>query len=345
MSEVIESGVGTINYVPQSAKGSVPTAASTAVGTNRPKAANGTELKPNKRGDSEEYVDGNAWGSPSQYTVGTGGQVGQVVIQPQPENAPLFLAQLVATDVVTGAGDPYTHTITTGATSGKYGGWYQKTGSVIGPARQLYWDSKIGKLTWECGQEQYTAHMTMEIMALKPSQAFATDPAKTEDTSDPYLWSESDGQVVFDATTLGDVNGEVFEFDTGMEAYWGNSMEPAQLVAKKGIITRTLKTVVTDDTLLKFNKAVYNNTAPSAGDRPVKDVFYASIVNKYARSATRYFQITTPRVAIKADDLAVGPRAEGGTVPIEFGGQCLKSGATPAATIVALTGDATSYAA
>jgi hypothetical protein len=343
MAEVIESGVGTYNYVPH-AKGVAPNAAAVTVGTNRPKAANGSKLKANKRTGKEEYVDGNRFGSPTPYTEGTGGEVGDVVSQVQPENGGLFPAKILGVDVVTGASDPYTHTIASTGTGQNYGGWFQKVGSAVGPVRQLFWDAKFSKMVWECGNDQYIAHLTKSIMALKAGQIFTVDPTKGEDTSDPYLWSESDTFVSFDGTALTEVNGEVLEIDTGMEAYYANNIEPVHLVEKKGSIVRTLKAIFTDVTILKFYKALYNDPAPVAGTRPVKDIFYANVVNKYQRSATRSVQITTPKVAIEADNMEIGPQAEGGVIPVELGGACLKSGASAALTIVALSADATTYA-
>jgi hypothetical protein len=344
MTEVIESGVGAINFGRQSARGSVATAATTTVGYNKPKVADGTGLKGAKTLDNEEYVDGNVWGSPTNFTKSVGGEVGTVVVQTQPENAGLYFAQMLAVDTVTGAGDPFTHTITSAGITAAYGTWWQKVGSAIGPEREVYWDSKINKLTWEIGQEQYVGHQTMDIMALKAAEVFATDPAKTEDTSDPFLWSEVTGAVTFDGTVDTDCDGEVLELDKGMEAHWGDSHEPAQLVSKKGTIIRTIKSIVTDGTLLKYRKALYNNTAPSTGTRPVKTVFEAAATTLYTRSATRTLSISTPRIAVNPQDMAIGPMAEGGKIPIEFTGMCLKSGGTPALTVVVLSGDATTYA-
>lgn len=112
----------------------------------------------------------------------------------------------------------------------------------------------------------------------------------------------------------------------------------------KGSIIRTVKTIVTDATLLKYKKALYNTTTPSTGDRPIKTVFEAACATVYTRSATRTCTITTPRIAVDPENLVIAPKAEGGKIPIEFTGRCLKSGATPALSVVVLSADATTYA-
>src|SRR4051812_34984590 len=242
MAVAIESGIGTLNYGKQPTKGTKATAATTTVGYNQPKLFDG-DLSAKKTLGSEEYVDGSRFASPSIFTDKIGGAVGSPVIQPQPENAGLFWAQVLASDTVTGGADPWTHTITSAGTTGAWGSWWEKTGVAVGPNRELYWDSKISKLTHECGQEQKVMHQSLAIAALVPAEVYVTDPAKTQDTSDPFIWPEMSGTMNFDSTVLTDVSGEVVEVDTGLEPWWGDGVLPAQLIEKKGTITRSIKTI------------------------------------------------------------------------------------------------------
>lgn len=342
MSTVIESGIGTLNYGKQGVKGTKATAATTTQGYNRPRWVSGA-LAAKKMLGSEEYVDGQRFASPTNFTDRVGGDVGEPVIQVQPENGGLFVAQILGSDTVTGASDPYTHTITSAGTSGAWGTWWQKVGSSVGPEREMFWDAKIAKLTLDVGRDQKIMHMALAIMALTAGEVFTTDAAKTEDTTDPFLWTEVTGAVTFDSTVLTEAHGETLEVDTGMEAFYGDDIHPNQLIEKKGAITRTISSIVTDATLAKFRKAVYNNTSPSAGDKPVKDVFYAAASTVYTRSATRTLTITTPKIAVRPDDMVVAPAPDGGALELALGGQCLKSGSTAALTIVALTADSSGY--
>lgn len=343
MAQVIESGIGTVNYGRQSAKGTKATAATVTVGYNRPKLLS-TNLKSAKTLGQEEYVDGNRFASPSMFTDRVAGNVGTVSLQVQPENAGLYAAAILGVDTVTGAADPWTHTITSAGTSGQYGTWWQKIGSAIGPQRGLYWDAKIAKLTRSAKTDQKIMHYDLDVACLTAAEVFTTDAAKTEDATDPYLWTEVTGAVTFDATINTDINEEILTVDTGIEAWWGDNITPGQLIEKKGAITYSLKTIVTDNTLLKYNKAIYNNTAPTAGTTPVAAVFYAAVSSVYTRSATRTMTTTMPKVAVDPADMMVAPLVEGGPVELTFGGQVLKSGATPALTITVLSGDSTTYA-
>lgn len=343
MSNVIESGIGTLNYGKQTAKGTVATAATTTVGFDRPKWFDGV-LGAKKTLGEEEYIDGQRFGSPSQYVDTVGGDVGDITIQAQAENVGLYAAQLLGVDTVTGAADPWTHTITSAGTAGAWATWWQKVGATVGPQRELYSDSKIAKLTISCAEKQNVMHYAMKIASLNPGQVYTVDPAKTEATTDPYFWTETSGLVTFDGSVMSDVNEEIVEVDTGIKPYWANSITPSQLIEGKGTITSTLKTIVTDGMLAEYQKAIYGEASPAAGKTPVKTVFYAAASTVYEKSATRKVTITRPRIAIKPDEMAVGAQREGGEIPIAFGGTCLKEGATAALTIVALSGEKESYA-
>jgi hypothetical protein len=144
---------------------------------------------------------------------------------------------------------------------------------------------------------------------------------------------------------VSEIEESIVDIDTRMEPWYGDALEPLQLIEGKGIITRSFDSILTDDTLAKFRKAVWNSATPAAGTRPVKDVFFASATQVFTRSATRSATIATPRVAVDpANFEAMGPQPEGGPKPLRLGGQCQKSGATPPITVTVLSADATTYA-
>lgn len=341
MAVAAEAGIGTINFNKQAAKGTMATAASIAVGTNRPKLFD-QSLKANKTLDSEEYLDGQRFASAAQFVSQTGGEVGDVEIQVQPENAGLFHAQIIGADTVTGGSDPYTHTIATSNALGGYGTWWSDVGNTV-RNREVYWDTKIAKSVFEAGTDKRVAHQTMSLMSLKPAEVYTTNPTKTEDATDPYLWTEVSGAVSIDGTVIKEVEGEVLEIDTAMKAFSGDQVETLQLIEQKGKITRTIRSILTDETQLKFYKMLYNTTTPADGTRPTLDVLYFALSTLYTRSASRSISITTPRVAVNPSDLQVGGKREGGEIPIVFTGEALKDGSTAALTIVVKSADATTY--
>jgi hypothetical protein len=343
MTEVIESGVGTVNYGKQSAKGVVATAATTTVGYDQPKhQAGGLQAK--KTLGSEEFTDGSRFASASQFTDMIGGEVGDLTIQAQPENAGLYGAQLLGVDTVTGSSDPWTHTITSAGTSGAWATWWLKVGANVGPNRELYSDSKIAKLVMNCSDKQNVVHYAMSIQSCNPAQVYAVDPAKAQAATDPYYWTETSGAITFDGKVNSDVSEEIVEIDTGLKPYWGNDIRPAQLIEGKGKIISTLKTLVTNEGREEYLKALYGEVAPAAGKQPVKAVFYASAKTVYEKSATRKMTIERPRIAVDPANMEIAPKPEGGEIEISFGGECLKEGGTPALTLIVLSGEEKSYA-
>lgn len=349
MSQVIEGGIGTANYCKQaSGKGTIAVAATTTQIASKPKWEDGA-LQSLQTLGSEEYIDGNRWGSPSMYVDTVGGAVGTITIQAQPSSGGLFMAQLLGKDTVTGSADPWTHTITSAGTSGAYGTWWQKTGEAVGPLKEAYFDSKIGKLVMTCSDKQNPMHYALDIVALQGPQIYGTAPAKTEDTSDPFYWPETEASgtsfVELDGHAFTEVNEETLEADTGMKPWWGNSTRPTQLIEGKGTIVRGLHMIATDETLKRYNKAIYGSESPTEGTQPQKAVYYAVVKTKYEKSATRKVTFESPRVAIDPKDMVIGAQREGGEIPIMFGGNALKGLSGEAAlSVIVLSGDELSYA-
>lgn len=343
MTAAIEAGLGHVWQAKQAALGTIT--ASNAAGMKHLRAVGDKALKAAKEHGSEEWVDGLAWGSPGVYVNTVGGEVGDLTFQAQPETTGFVFAQAIGADSVSGSGDPYTHTIETGSAAAALQTIYQKAGSSVGPWRNSFFDARINKLTWNCGQDQKIAHVTESILAMKSAQWFGTDPTASDSGTDPFQWSEVTGAVTIDGTARPEVEGETLELDRKDTIHYGDSIAPVCFIAGKGEITRTFSAIVTDGTLPILKNALYGTTSPSNGTALADTVQYAALETVYTRAADRTITITTPKVELKAADFEIGPRAEGGKIQVAFGGRCLKDGSDPALTIVALTADSASYVA
>ena len=110
-----------------------------------------------------------------------------------------------------------------------------------------------------------------------------------------------------------------------------------------GDIMRTLSAIVTDGTTPHLLNVLYGSTSPADLTDVTSDVVTLNVVTTWTQSASRTFSITTPKVTVNPSDWILGPKAEGGAREIAFGGRCQPNGATPAMTIVALTGDSAAY--
>lgn len=336
----IESGIGNLWVVKQPAAGTIAPVG-TAGGIN-PRFAGGG-LKAAKALGSEPYVDGQRFASPSMYAETIAGEVGEVVIQGVCEDAGAFFAYVLGVDVVTGASDPYTHTITSAGTTGAILTAWQRTGSAVGPVRQAFYDAKVASLEWEASREQLVSHLTASLMSLVAAEVYTTDPSFSPIAEDPLLWTEATGAVTIAGTAYRTINGDSLKIDTKMSPYWGDDVRPAALVEGKGELSRSMSMILTDDTLAVFNQAIYGTATPAATTKPVAAVYYAGMVATYTRSASRSIAITTPNVAIDPADMMVAPLPEGGVVELVVGGMALKSGVTPACTVVVKCARSTAF--
>lgn len=342
MPSAIEAGVGDVWQIKQSAAGTVEPVGSTykhlrKVGDKAMKAA--------KTYGMEEWVDGENFGTPGHYVDAIGGDVGGFISQVQPETGGFLFAQIIGSDTVTGGSDPYTHTIASGSAQGPRQTVRSSAGVNVGPFRQAWGDALVSKAVWNCGQDQKIPHFDQDFMALQAALWATSSPAATDSGTDPFNWAEVAGALTIDAVAFTEVDGETLEIDRKLDVHRGDNPSPVCFVYGKGEINRTFSALVTDSTIAQMKSILYGSTSPSHGSAVTSTVSYVALESTYTRSASRSIKITTPKVAVSPADFEVFPRAEGGKIPVAFGGRCLKSGATAALTVVAKTADAASYVA
>ena len=341
MTTGIESGTGGLWTSNQTALGTQ--AATSATSTIRLRKASEDTLKSNKAHGNESYVDGSAFDNATPYVQSVGGDVGKFVFQSQIETGAAIWARHVGVDVVTGAGDPWTHTITTGTANPVYQTIREKTGVAVGPYRVVYWDSIFNHVTMNCGGQQFPMHLDCGIHSLKSSEIGSlTDPVAVDSGTDPWRWGEAATAITIGAVSFPEINGETIDSDRGWTSQAGDNIEPAFFIPGEGPITRTFSGAVTDTLLPQIQLALFGSTTPTVGTRPTSQPNFVALKSVYTRSGTRTLSHDTPRVEVKPDDFVIGTRPTGGLWPIAFGGRVLST-ASPHMTIIALTGSSATY--
>jgi hypothetical protein len=341
MTTGIETGTGGLWASNQSALGTQ--AATNAASTLRLRKATDDTLKSGKTHGREPYVDGAAYDSSTPYVETIAGDVGQFVFQAQIETGAAIIARHVGVDTVTGAGDPWTHTITSGTANPVYQTIREKTGVAVGPYRAAWWDAIHNKVTWNCGQSQMVGHLTSAVQCLKAAEIGSlTDPVAVDSGTDPWRWGEASGAVTINAVAFTEIDGETLEMDRAWTTHDGDAIEPAFFVPGRGAITRTFSGAVTDTMLPQLLLALYGSTTPTVGTRPVSQPSTIPLKTVYTRTATRTLSFDTPKVEVKPDDILIGTKPQGGLIPVAFGGQAL-AGGSPMLTVIAKTGDSASY--
>lgn len=336
----IEAGVGDIWQVKQAALGTIEPTATAA--RHLRKVGDGA-LSAAKTYGSEEWADGERFGSPSMFVDTIGGEVGTVTAQAQIETAGFMFAQIIGVDTVTGLTPDFTHTISSGTANGPYQTIRQKAGVAVGPWRNAFWDAKVNSLAFNCSQDDKVAKIEQGIMALKAATWQTADPAATDSGTDPFDWNEAKGAHTIDAVVLEEIDGETLEINSNLDVHRGDAAAPVAFIPGKGEITTANTAIVTNNTIDRMKTVLYGTTTPANNQEVSTTVNYVAIESTYTRTAVRSLKITRPRVAVNPEDFEVSPRAEGGKIEVTFGGRCLKSGASAAVTVVAKTGDAASY--
>lgn len=339
----IEAGNGGFWRAKQAALGT-PTAYNHA-SVKQLKLAGDNALKAAKTNGSEEAVDGQRFSNAVQYVESIGGAVGEVTFQAQVETAGHAWAQQIGVDVVTGSSPDYTHTMAVGTTNGAYQTYWQSVGSAVGPFKQQFSDALQNTFAWQCGRNQITAHITEGILALKAGTWVGTNPTATVAASAPFTWNEAVTEIKINGTAFSDIDGETIDIDNKLDVHRGEGAAPSCFIYGKGNIMRAFSGIVTDATLPVILTNLYGTSTPTGGDEVTSAVASVALATKYVRSSVRSLELLTPNVSVKADDFEIGAKAEGGAIPITFGGECLKDGSTSQLTAIAKTGDSASYVA
>lgn len=336
----IESVTGHVWQVKQSTLGTIQAPTDTA--TQHLRLVGDTALKAAKTYGSEEWVDGKSWGNPGMFVDSVGGEVGSLSSQGQISGGGFLFAQIVGVDVVTGTTPDYTHTIASGTAQGALQTYRQKVGNAVGPWRNSFFDARIGKLTLNIGQDQKVMRFTQDVWALKAASWFTTDPTVTDDGTDPYNWAEGASAHTIGGTPFTEIDGETLELDRHLDVFRGDNPAPVAYIFGKGEITRSFSALVTDNTIPVIQNALYGTTSMTDGLAVSSTVNTIALVSTYTRTAARSLAITTGKVVVDPTDFEIAPHAEGGPIPIAFGGRCLESSGV-IITVVAKTGDATAY--
>lgn len=335
-----ESNVGTLVQGKQTALGTK--LATNAAALRRMRLREGG-LKPLKEVGYEPYVDGSTFPDPTPYATRIGGEVGDVTVQAQIETGGFLFAQLIGVDVVTGTNPDFTHTMSTGNLLGAYQTIYQEMGNTQ-KVTLGFWDALISKGTWRIGQDQMVAHFTETIRAMQAGTWSTSSPTAADSGTDPFLWSEVTGAALIDGVAYGEINGETLEVDRKLDDYLGDAIAPCCFVPTAGEITRSVGTIVSNNTLPVLKSALYNTASPSDGTAVSATIKHVSLSTKFTRTAARSLQIDTGKVVVDIGDLDLAPSPDGGAKPLTIGGRCRPTAGT-ALTVIAKTGDSASYVA
>jgi hypothetical protein len=317
----------------QTAKGVLP-----ATAIKRARIVTGN-VRSNRADGREKFGTDDRWGDAQHFVDSLTGS-GDPGIQAQPGLIAYLLYLFAGQESVTGAADPYTHTIEPSATSGFWSRWWKKVGVTPDLIREAYNDCKIGAITIEGSTGQKVVRVTPTLLSLDPGEVFAADPVKAFDDEDAFIYTEGESAFEVDGATIRAQSQFNITLNENLEPVMTDSPVPIDLAPGDPEATIALTLALNTEGLAIYNKQMYDDPAPAAGTKPLKTI---PAVGSYGftltKSASRTFGFSMSGVKWQPD-AAIAPNPTGGLTEVSLAGEVRRVSGQPAWSAEILNGDA-----
>jgi len=299
--------------------------------------------------DAVNYIDGSAWGADDFDFVKSISGTGSLTIQATPEGASRLLAwALAGTDTVTGASNPYTHSITEG-TGLTYLTVIDSVGTGSGVIDTRTWtDCVITSVEITSSHDAGVVSVKLDLLAITAESNGTSAPsAATTSDSEPLLHTQGVGNIKLAGLNSGNAIPEVEQFvltvDTNIELLYGDSTNAYIAHRKRGAISWSATTAVTDETIKVLNQHIYGTASPSASTAPSTAVFTGAFNPKLVQSANRELSINIPNNRIMVETGSIDPNAAGDKATLSIAGMARKPNSGAVITVASKTGDSAAY--
>ena len=183
----------------------------------------------------------------------------------RPSILPILLYGAMGAKAVAGAGDPWTHTLTLGATQ-PYMTFWRDVGGVLS---ERFIDCKIAQLVLRSVEG---AALTVEhgVVGLNSQSQDAPEaaPAVVEDT--PFVHYDAAGQLLVEGVAASSIRSVVMTIATGAAAIPGDSL--AGYAVSEGMLEITFETVQLIEDAALWNRLHYGTAAPADNANPTRNV-------------------------------------------------------------------------
>lgn len=202
---------------------------------------------------------------------------------------------------VSGAEDPYTHTLTAG-TSVPYFTFWQMLGSG---KFEKFTDCIISKLKIH-GESGKPLVVTPTIMGLTPSYLAAAETTVSVEKTNRFLHYDGSAALKVEGSAVASIRSFDIEIDNGAEFIPGDSLSPNDVSIGRLSIVTTATMLVTDFDL--WERLMYASSTPSGGDAVTKTPLElagspAGLSFTWTRVATtRILTCAIPRVQVDPFD-------------------------------------------
>lgn len=238
------------------------------------------------------------------HSVGNGillraerGVDGDPVIAVRPELAPLILYAALGTKAVSGASDPYTHTITAGPDLPWITVW-RMIGSTL---FEQFVDCKVAALVIS---SKRGSPLTMQAKIVGRTARFRTsNQAVTVTTSVPFLHTHAAGALKVEGAAVSAIREAVITIDNGLALRPGGFGDGWDIFGGFDRSIR-IRTVQRASSLALYNRFHYGAASPASGTTYVDTIqtLTGGLDLKWTISASRSMQIVMPNVIPTAVD-------------------------------------------
>lgn len=329
---IVETKINGLWVAKQTAKGSP---ASTAIKRLRQVAGN---VRTDRSDGRERYGTDSRYGS-AQHFVDTLAGSGDPGVQAQPGALAYLLYLLAGQESVSGAGDPYTHTITPAAAGGFWTTFWKKVG-VSDIVRERFNDCRIGGVTIEGSTGQKVVRITPTIISLDPGEKVAADPVKAEDVDDAFLYTEAESAFEINGAVVRGQSQFSVTISEALDPVYTDSVRPLELVAGEPEVTVGLTLALNSEGLDIYHREIYGTTTPTAGTKPIDDLpALGSYEFNATKSANRTFGFELPGIKW-TPDVAVEANPGGGLTEVSLAGELQMVAGQPAWRAIIKNADA-----
>ncbi len=215
--------------------------------------------------------------------------------------APLLFGVMGA-QAVTGAGDPYTHTMTIAATL-PYWTFWRMLGNGLA---EKFVDCIIHRVVIH-GESHMPLTVTVDVIGLTPSYLTPAEATATVDTTNHFMHSDAAAALKVEGTAISCIREFDITIDNGAQAIPGDSITSCDVsIGRLSIEAQTTQHL---DSFALWNRVHYGSATPSTGAAHITTPLElagspAGIDFKWTRIAgTRTLEILLPRLLVPAFDL------------------------------------------